>query len=144
MQQTKIYADDSTTRIGEISATELINRYPKFKQHYDSFEPEAEDIKNFSRLKNFELLVFFGLWCHDSQREVAHLLKLIKRSKTQFRRVKLVALNTRKVLMEEYTGKYKVTKTPTIFIVKNHRVLAEIIESPEESIAKDLLKQIFH
>jgi len=143
-QSNDIFLNDSLTRTGEISSLELISRYEKFKKNYDSYEPEAEDIENFKKLAGLDFVVFFGLWCHDSQREVPRLLKLIELSKTNVGSIKLIALNTSKELTEKYSHKYQVSNTPTFFVLKNREVIAKMVESPEESITKDLVKQIMH
>jgi thiol-disulfide isomerase/thioredoxin len=138
------FVDDSMTRTGLIESKELITLYPKFKQQYDQFEPEAKDIKHFSLLKEMDIVVFFGLWCHDSQREVPRLLKLIEQSGNQFKTIKLVALNTDKEMLDEYSSQFKVKYTPTIFMLKNGQILAKVVEKPQNTLAQDLLRQILH
>ncbi len=136
--------DDSLTRTGLISAQELINDYASFKQSYTDFEPQAEDVKNLQSLVGMDVVVFMGLWCHDSQREVPHLLKLIEQAGNPFNSVKIVAINTEKELADEYSDKFEVTHTPTIFVLKDEQILATIIETPKGSIAQDLVGQVLH
>lgn len=135
--------DDALTRTGEISATELLSRYPKFAASYNSYEIGAEELKKFNQLDGFDLVVFLGLWCHDSEREVPRLLKLIKESNTLFKSTQLIAINPQKIMSEKYSSKFDVTNTPTIFVLRNNHVIAKIIEKPEVSLTDDLINQIF-
>ncbi|TQV88149.1 thioredoxin family protein [Aliikangiella coralliicola] len=136
--------DDSKTRVGEISAQELITQYTKFSKSYQQYEVDADESRHFAKLKDMEVIVFFGLWCHDSQREVPRLIKLIEASGSPFKSIKLIALNTEKELPDEYQAQFTVTHTPTIFILQNNQILASVVEKPKLTIAKDILGQIFH
>lgn len=139
-QQTKALL----SRLGEIPAQELIRDYPKFAQSYQDFEPLPNDINNFSRLKGMDIVVFFGLWCHDSQREVPRLIKLIEQSGNQFNSVKLIAVNHKKELSQAYAEQFKVAYTPTIFVLKDQQILARVVEKPRATLAQDILGQILH
>lgn len=143
MPEENQYANDIFDRTGEIPAKELISRYKKFANNYQKYQPQAEELKLFNRLDGFELVVFFGLWCHDSQREIPRLLKLIDKSNTYFKSVKLIALDTDKVLSEKFSSKYEVSSTPTIYVVDNRQVIAKIVERPKISWGFDLVEQIF-
>ncbi len=138
------FAEDSLTRTGEITVKELLTRYPKFRQSYDNFEPDSNDIKNFSLLNNMEAVIFFGLWCHDSQREIPRLIKIMQQSDTEFKSFKLIAINTSKEVEAQYAEKFEVNFTPTIFILKNNQILATMVEKPSTTITQELLSQILH
>jgi thioredoxin 1 len=137
------YSNDIFSRTGEISAKELITQYKIFANNYQKYQPIAEEINKFKRLDGFELVVFFGLWCHDSQREIPRLLKMIDQSNTYFKSIKLIALDPDKVLSEKFSSNYQVSNTPTIFVVDNRKVIAKIVESPDVSLSADLVGQIF-
>jgi thioredoxin 1 len=139
-----LQADDSMTRVGLIGVRELLTDYPKFKAYYDEYEPNITELEKFALLKDMDIVVFFGLWCHDSQREVSRLIKLIEQSGNQFNSVKLITLNIDKKVPDEYLAQFNVKYTPTIFLFKDSQILAEIIEKPKVTLAQDLLAQILH
>ncbi len=137
------YAGDTFSRTGEIQPKDLISRYKAFAINYQKYQPSAEELKLFQRLDGFELVVFFGLWCHDSQREIPRLIKLIDQSNTYFKSVKFIALDTDKVLSEKFSSKYEVSNTPTIYVVDNRQIIAKVMERPQGSLSQDLVGQIF-
>lgn len=130
--------------VGEISPEQLLADYKKFSRAYNAHVAEPRDIKNFSLLKGNDLVVFFGVWCHDSQREVPRLLKLIDQSAVELNSVKLVAINQDKELPVAYQARFEVKYTPTIFVVRQQQVIAKIVEKPKNTLTQDLLSQIFH
>ena len=138
------YANDVFTRTGPISAEELVTRYKKFAQSYQQFTPEKQDTFNMTKLKGMDFIVFFGLWCHDSQREVSRLIKLLENSGHDLKHLKLVAIDTQKTMPTEYASRFDVKFTPTIFVLKDGQTLAKVIEKPKQSLAKDIASQIFH
>lgn len=137
-------ANDQLTRTGIINSKELLARYSLFKQSYADYQVDANEAKNFAKLKNIEFYVFFGLWCHDSQREVPRLIKLLKAANLPMTNLHLVAIPPSKLVPSEYSAQFNVAFTPTIFATKEGQILAKIIEKPKMSIAKDLLSQILH
>lgn len=130
--------------VGEITAEQLLNNYSKFKKEFDSHIPEVKDVNNFKMLKGSDLVVFFGVWCHDSQREVPRLLKLIDTSGVNLNSVTLIAINQKKELPQSYQDQFKVKYTPTFFVLQQQQVIAKLVEKPKNSITQDLLSQIFH
>jgi len=84
------------------------------------------------------MLVFFGLWCHDSEREVGRLLKLIDAAHLDLNNLTLVAVNTQKQLPAQYEARFKLERTPTIFVLHQQRVLGKIVERPQVRLAKAL------
>jgi len=129
---------------GEITQQALFTEYPKFAQVFDKYQPDSSEVDNFKRLADFDLIVFFGVWCHDSQREVPRLLKLIHDSGVQLNSLTLVAIDQQKTVPEPYQANYPVQFTPTFFVAKDNQVLAKMVEKPKQSITQDLLAQILH
>ena len=130
--------------VGEITGEELLAKERPFSSEYQSYQPSQDELTLFSRLEGMDIVVFFGIWCHDSQREVPRLLKLIEKSGVQLHYVSFVALNLDKKLPEKYQDNFKVAYTPTLFVMKDGQQLAKMVERPKMSISKDLVSQIFH
>jgi len=137
-----VVKNDSFTRSGEISVEQLLSDYPLFKKSYEDFSPTAEDVEQIKSLAGSDVVIFMGLWCHDSQREVPHLVKLIEQAGNPFQSVKIIALTPSKMLDKEYAKKFEVTHTPTIFVLKHDKIVASIVEKPQVSLAQDLVNQI--
>ena len=138
------YATDSMTRTGNVSPQELIKRYQKFEKSFNNFEDLDDEAKHLNKLKGMEVIVFFGLWCHDSQREIPRLLKLNELAGNPFASIKLIAVSTDKELPQEYQSKFELEFTPTIYVLQDGQILAKVVEKPKMTLVKDLLSQILH
>jgi thioredoxin 1 len=139
-----IKASEDMNRVGSITMEELLSGYPKFADKMQASTPDANDTLLFQKLEGYDLVVVFGLWCHDSQREVPRLLKLIEQSQVKLNSLQLVAINQQKELPIELSSQYAIQFTPTIFVAKEGQILAKLVEKPKQSLAKDLLSQILH
>jgi len=138
------YASDSFIRTGEISVEELITRYVKFAHQYEQYSVDAKEASDFSVLKEVEFVVMFGLWCHDSQREIPRLIKLMEKADISTDKIKLIAIDMEKNVPDEFSSQFSIQYTPTIFVTQENQVIAKVVEKPKNSLAKDILSQILH
>lgn len=135
------YANTATPFSGELSTAALIADYPKFEQQYQAFTPSAEELTAMQQLAGKELVVLFGTWCHDSQREVPRLLKLLEQSKVNIKSLKLVAVGYDKRDPQGIAEHYNLKYTPTIIVLDEGEELTRVIETPTHSLAQDLSQQ---
>lgn len=97
-------------------------------------------------LKNKTYTIFFGTWCGDSQREVPRMLKILAHYGVQPKQIKLVAVSNhldayKQSIGREEKGLY-IHRVPTLLITKGKKEFGRIIESPVESLEKDMAKII--
>jgi len=89
------------------------------------------------------VLVFMGTWCGDSKREVPRLLSVLDYCHFRNEDLKMVMVSYR-------DGAYKqspkheergrnIFRVPTIIVYVGNKELGRIIESPKQSLEKDLL-----
>ena len=131
-------AADNKPFAGKISAADLLSEYPKFASEYNKYTPTPEEQQAMQSLAGKDILVLFGAWCHDSQREVPRLLKLLDSTNVGFASLQLVALGYDKQDPEGIAKRYQLKYTPTIIISKSGIELGRLVEKPNESIASDL------
>ena len=62
-----LLADDSIQNSAVISKEALLLQHPKFQENFDQYEVLEAAAKIPA---DVSVLIFFGTWCHDSQREV--------------------------------------------------------------------------
>ncbi|MGX5172602.1 TlpA family protein disulfide reductase [Aliikangiella sp. IMCC44653] len=127
---------------GDISPQSLLKTFKVFSQEFDRYSPTTQEVELFSKLKSFDFKVFFGTWCHDSQREVPRLIKLAQLSGVPLSQIQLIALNQDKQLPPAYRASFKVQFTPSIFLLKNNKIVNQVIETPHRSLAQDLAESI--
>jgi thiol-disulfide isomerase/thioredoxin len=116
-----------------------------FLTNYTAYQIDtalASEIKK--NMANKEFILFLGTWCSDSKREVPRMLKLLHYCGATTEQIKLV-------LVSNHANEYKqspsheekgrnILRVPTLIVLQNNQELNRIVESPVESIEKDLLK----
>ncbi|MBB1334331.1 thioredoxin family protein [Pseudoalteromonas sp. SG43-7] len=132
------FAVDNKPFVGQISAADLLNDHQQFSNEYNNFVPTVADTQAMQTLKGKDILVLFGTWCHDSQREVPRLLKLLDSSKVALASLKLVAVGYDKRDPEGIAARYQLKYSPTIIVLTAGEELGRLVEKPKASIASDL------
>ncbi|WP_156413722.1 TlpA family protein disulfide reductase [Lacimicrobium alkaliphilum] len=89
-------------------------------------------------LKGKSVLILFGTWCHDSEREVPRFLKLADASGVRLRQLQLVAVGLDKKDPAGLAQQYNLLYTPTIIVMDNEQELYRMIERPKGPLALDL------
>jgi len=83
--------------------------------------------------------VYFGTWCDDSQMWVPAFIGLM--AKTNLKAdVELIALDRSKKSTETQKLGEIIDKVPTFVVWRDDKECGRIVESPEESLVKDLTK----
>ena len=129
-------ADRYQYPLGDISQAELLERHEVFKRNYDAYEVTAGIDGLPADLK---VKILFGTWCHDSEREVPRMLKLLTASGVKEDNISLISLDIRK---EEPEGRAKaldVRFTPTFIFFSDDVELGRIIERPTISLRDDVV-----
>ena len=132
-------ADRYRYSLGDISRAELLERHEVFKRNYDVHEVTVGIDGLPADLK---VKILFGTWCHDSEREVPRMLKLLAASGVKEENISLISLDIRK---EEPEGRAKaldVRFTPTFIFFSDDVELGRIIERPVESLQADIAAMV--
>lgn len=112
-----------------------------FLTEYDSYQPNAEMVKNLKgKLKRYRIEVFMGTWCEDSKREYPRLMKILDEAKFPENRIVTYAVNENKrSFYGEDQGK-DIRFVPTIIFYRGGKEVARIVESPVSgSLEEDIL-----
>lgn len=124
--------------LGVISKDQLNHNFSKFAQNYEEYQPSEQELQAVANLSDsVSLTVFFGSWCHDSEREVPRLLKVYNNSSTD---IKLVSLDMQKSDPEQLAQSSNIKFTPTILVFNNGQEIGRVIERPKQSLAQDIFK----
>ena len=125
--------------VGEISDTKILESFAKFKKHEHDVSYSAEQLK---KLKQFdqpvEVKVYFGQWCHDSQREVPRLLKLFKQLDQDNFKVWYYGVDIQKSDPLGLAKADNLRKTPTVIIYRQGKEIGRILEVPRVDWASDI------
>lgn len=124
-----------TLLVGAVSAEQLFLTHPRFARVYERFQPDASALR---LPEDVQVLVFFGTWCHDSEREVPRLLKLLEAEGLSEEKLTLIALDYRKHEPEGRAALFKVRYTPTAIFIRDDGEVGRIIERPNVSLYEDI------
>lgn len=133
-----IGADDISEVVGEMSGEALLAQYPAFMDEYKSYQPSDAEIKAVSALEDDTLLILFGTWCHDSEREVPRLLKTLDASGLDVPQFTLFAVDRKKSDPEGVAEKHGLKYTPTFILMRDGEEIGRVVERAETSLTQDL------
>ena len=131
-------ADDIPDVVGEMSGEALLAQYPAFMDEYKSYQPSDAEIKAVSAIEDDTLLILFGAWCHDSEREVPRLLKTLDASGLDVPQFTLFAVDRKKSDPEGLAEKHKLKYTPTFILMRDGEEIGRVVERAETSLTQDL------
>jgi hypothetical protein len=123
---------------GMISASQLITEYPQFRTAYEKYQPSSAEIAAAKSLSGKSLVVLFGTWCHDSEREVPRLLKLLDMSGVELQSLSLHGVNYNKQEPTNLHRQYDLKYSPTIVLLHGDKELGRVVEKPMLSLGEDL------
>lgn len=129
-----VQAEDQPSLIGEVSAQAILS-LPAFQRHYAQANPETLDDDLRAFLADVELVVLFGAWCHDSEREVPRLMRVLEQGEFAVRYIAISADKSEPMVAVE---RYQLRFTPTLVVYRKGVELGRIIETPEHSWLEDL------
>lgn len=128
--------------VGEISPAKLLASYPEFAKEYANYHPNEEELSAIKVLEGKEVMALFGTWCHDSEREIPRLLKLLDQAQVQPSELILYGVSRQKDDPAGYAEKYGLRYTPTLIVQDQGQEIARIIERPEGKLAADFAAQV--
>jgi thiol-disulfide isomerase/thioredoxin len=131
--------DDAPIITGKIEKAMLLNStYPWFEKNYNEYAVNDDIIKSINEKKdNVSIMVFMGIWCGDSKREMPHFFKIMEKS--NYTNFKVFGLNRKKTSPEGTESKYDIKFVPTFIFFKDGKELGRIVESPQKSLEEDIL-----
>lgn len=111
-----------------------------YDSEYDEYIVDLDTIKLVEeQLNNCKIKVVMGTWCSDSRREIPRLFKILDSINYPFSNLTIIAVNREKVGMENEVEGLNIKLVPTIIIYKNNNEIGRIIETPVQSLEKDLV-----
>lgn len=129
--------------IGEIKKEDL--QQPPFAAWFDpmykSYNPDEEALQTIKEnINEYEIIMFMGTWCADSQREVPKFYKLLELSDYNLEELQVRAVRRDKTLPNEAEKEYDITYVPTIIFFKDGEEVGRFVEYPQEELEQDIAK----
>ena len=110
-----------------------------FDPMYKSFKPNEEALNTIQKnIKDYEIKMFMGTWCADSQREVPKFYKILELTDYDLNRLEVQAVKEDKTLPNEAEKEYNILYVPTIIFYKDGEEVGRFVEYPQEELEEDI------
>ena len=115
-----------------------------FLPEYNNYSVDEETLKSIDSelIQELEIFIILGTWCSDSQREVPRFLKITEFLNLQAGRLVIIGVDKNKEAGEILISKMNIELVPTFIFYFKDVEIGRIIESPEETLEKDMLNII--
>ncbi|WP_411895874.1 hypothetical protein [Winogradskyella sp. A2] len=138
--------DDSPYLLGKIDKSGLEGQHYAswFNEEYIQYEANDKIIEELSTiLSDYNIMLFMGTWCGDSQREVPRLYKILEACKYPMNQLTAVALSSEANLYKQSPQHEEeglnIHRVPTIIFFKDGKEVNRIIEEPIKTLEEDML-----
>jgi thiol-disulfide isomerase/thioredoxin len=106
---------------------------------YDIYNVDSAAASKLSyEMKNINLTVVMGTWCSDSRREVPRFYKILDKISYPTEKVILINVDREKHGLADEVDLLGIDFIPTFILSKDGKELGRIVESPYESLEKDM------
>ena len=119
--------------VGDTSTVQLFDAHPRFAQGYEAFGAKVLKLPD-----EVSVLLFFGTWCHDSEREVPRLVKLLETAGLSEDKLTLIALDYRKREPEVERGNLMFALPRPLFFCEPGKRWGAVVERPNTSLYEDI------
>lgn len=91
-------------------------------------------------LDGVSVKIIMGTWCHDSKREVPRFYKILSAVGADQELAEMIAVDRNKKVSTGEIDGLGLTNTPTFIFYKDGVELNRIVETPVESLEKDMIR----
>ena len=112
-----------------------------FNTNYKTYLVDVATLKQIKKrkLKDVRILAFMGTWCHDSNREIPRLIRIVEELGIADQ-LELYGLDVNKTSKAGREKDYNIRKTPTIIFYLDGKEVKRVLEEPEISFEHELLE----
>ncbi len=105
--------------------------------HY-SIDKETLELLNSDLFPMMQIKVIMGTWCGDSQREIPRIIKILDHLDYNFKNLTIIGVDKNKKAEGTEVDQLNINFVPTIIFYIEDKEIGRIIESPSESLEKDI------
>lgn len=112
-----------------------------FNSEYDNYTPDSTEVLKLSNVINdVKITVVLGTWCSDSRREVPRFLRILDKANYNFQNLTLICVDRNKTAPDSLVEKLDIKLVPTFICIKDDKEIGRIVETPKETLEKDLVQ----
>ncbi|MFA5803211.1 MAG: thioredoxin family protein [Melioribacteraceae bacterium] len=110
-----------------------------FNSEYDNYTPDSAEVLKLSKVINdVKITIVMGTWCSDSRREVPRFLRILDKTNYNFQNLTLICVDRKKTTPGGLVEKLDIKLVPTFICIKDDKEIGRIVETPKETLEKDL------
>ena len=110
---------------------------------YNNYLPDYETLDKLEgKLDQINITIVFRSTCSDSREQLPRLFKILDELNYDLNSITLIGVNREKQGLSSEAEGLDIQFVPTIIFYKNGSEIGRIVETPAESLEKDLLKII--
>lgn len=149
----QIYSQDYKLIPDEINGEPLIlGYYPvsamndsvfnnTWTEEYNDYQPDFETLDSLEgKLDSINIKIVFRSTCSDSREQLPRLFKILNELNYNVNSITLIGVNREKKGLSNEAEGLEIEFVPTIIFYKDGNEIGRIVETPAESLEKDLLK----
>lgn len=116
---------------------------PSFNKEYKSYHPDAHVVEYLSKmLSDYDITIVMASWCSDSKEQVPRFYTILDQAGCNTASITLIFVDRRKMAGDVDIENLRIEKVPTFIIYSTGKEAGRIIETPVESLEKDLMSII--
>ena len=110
-----------------------------FNSEYENYELDKETLSKIKIDSEFQsITIVMGTWCSDSRREVPRFYKILDSLNFPSTKVKLIMVDRKKEAAGIDISSFNIELVPTMIFYNDGLEVGRIIETPKESLEKDI------
>src|SRR5574338_1605816 len=108
---------------------------------YNDYQPDYETLDSLEgKLENINIKIVFRSTCSDSREQLPRLFKILNELNYDVNSITLIGVNRVKQGLSNETEGLEIELVPTIIFYEDSNEIGRIVETPAESMEKDMLK----
>jgi hypothetical protein len=112
-------------------------------EEYDIYQPDYETLAMIEgKLDEINIKIVFRSTCSDSREQLPRLFRILNKLNYDVNTISLIGVNREKQGLSNEAEGLEIEFVPTIIFYKDAKEIGRIIETPAESLEKDILKTL--
>ena len=111
-----------------------------FSTEYDAYTPNDSVVNQLKdKLTDIRIKIIMGTWCSDSKTQIPDLYKLLDELHFSDSTIEIICVDRKKLGLADELKGLNIEKVPTIIFYRNEKEIGRIIETPVQTLEKDIL-----
>lgn len=108
---------------------------------YNDYQPDYETLDTLEgKLKDINITIVFRSTCSDSREQLPRFFKILNELNYPVEKITLIGVNREKQGLSNEVEELEIEFVPTFIFYKDGKEIGRIVETPAESLEKDMLK----